>query len=185
MEHQFRLVYTYVLNQGNSMSFGFLKETATSTVEMDPVANFKQGIRLLKDGHAKEALALFRLSFECEKHNPYYLSYLGLSIARAERKWEQATELCEIAVQFKKGEIQFYLNLAEVFVLSRRRERAFDTLDAALEIFGEDERLRQARSRLEKRRSPVLSFFPRDHFLNEKLGKLRHHALKRLRKKQI
>src|SRR5271155_2140188 len=111
MEHQFRLVYTYVLNQGNSMSFGFLKETATSTVEMDPVANFKQGIRLLKDGHAKEALALFRLSFECEKHNPYYLSYLGLSIARAERKWEQATELCEIAVQFKKGEIQFYLNL--------------------------------------------------------------------------
>ena len=167
------------------MSFRLPTETATSTDEMDPVANFKQGIRLLKDGYPKEALAFFRLSFQCEKHNPYYLSYLGLSIARAERKWEQASELCEIAIQLKNTEIQFYLNLAEVFTSSRRRERAFDTLDAALEIFGEDESLRQARSRLEKRRSPVLSFFPRDHFLNEKLGKLRHRALKRLRKKQI
>jgi tetratricopeptide (TPR) repeat protein len=167
------------------MSFRLSTETATSTAEMDPVANFKQGIRLLKDGHPKEALALFRLSFECEKHNPYYLSYLGLSIARAERKWEQASELCEIAIQLKNTEIQFYLNLAEVFTLSRRRERAFDTLDAALEIFGEDESLRQVRSRLEKRRSPVLSFFSRDHFLNRKLGKLRHGALKRLGKKGI
>ena len=167
------------------MSFGLSTETATSTAEMDPVANFKQGIRLLKDGYPQKALALFRLSFECEKHNPYYLSYLGLSIARAERKWEQASELCEIAVQLKNREIQFYLNLAEVFTLSKRRERAFDTLDTALEIFGEDEGLQQARGRLEQRRSPVLSLFSRDHFLNRKLGKLRHRALKRVRKKQI
>lgn len=167
------------------MSFGLSTETATSTAEMDPVANFKQGIRLLKDGYPKKALALFRLSFECEKHNPYYLSYLGLSIARAERKWEQASELCEIAVQLKNREIQFYLNLAEVFTLSKRRERAFDTLDTALEIFGEDEGLQRARGRLEQRRSPVLSLFSRDHFLNRKLGKLRHRALKRVRKKQI
>jgi tetratricopeptide (TPR) repeat protein len=164
------------------MSFGLSTEAATSTTEVDPVANFKQGIKLLKDGYPQKALALFQLSFECEKHNPYYLSYLGLSIARAERKWERALELCETAVQLKNKEIQFYLNLAEVFTLSKRRERALDTLDAALEIFGEDGRLRQARSRLEKRRSPVLSFFPRDHFLNRKLGKLRHRALKRFNK---
>jgi Flp pilus assembly protein TadD len=157
-------------------------ETAASTIEADPVANFKQGIRLLKEGHPQKALALLRLSFECEKHNPYYLSYLGLSVARAERKWEEASELCELAIKLKSREIQFYLNLAEVFILSKRRERAFDTLDAALEIFGEDKRLRQARGKLEKRSSPVLPFLPRDHFLNRKLGKLRHRALKRLRK---
>ena len=152
------------------------------TAEVDPVANFKQGIRLLKEGYPQKALALLRLSFECEKHNPYYLSYLGLSVARAERKWDQATEWCEVAIHLKNGEIQFYLNLAEVFTLAKRRERAFDILDAALEIFGEDERLRQARGKLEKRSFPVLAFLSRDHILNRKLGKLRHRALKRLRK---
>jgi Flp pilus assembly protein TadD len=155
------------------------------TAKMDPVANFKQGIRLLKEGYPQKAVALLRLSFECEKHNPYYLSYLGLSVARAERKWDEATELCEVAIHLKNGEIQFYLNLAEVFTLAKRRERAFDTLDAALELFGEDERLRQARGKLEKRSSPPLSFFSRDHFLNRKLGKLRHRALKLLKSEEI
>jgi tetratricopeptide (TPR) repeat protein len=161
-----------------------LTGTATSTAEMDPVANFKQGIRLLKEGYPQKALALFRLLFECEKHNPYYLSYFGLSVARAERKWEQASELCELAIHLKNEEIQFYLNLAEVFTLGKRRERAFDTLDAALEIFGEDERLRQARGKLEKRSSPLFPFFSRDHFLNRKLGKLRHRAVKRLKSEE-
>jgi Flp pilus assembly protein TadD len=164
------------------MNFGPLTETPTTTAEIDPVANFRQGIGLLKTGHPKEALALFRLSFECEKHNPYYLSYLGLSIARAERDWERASELCEIAMQLKPKEIQFYLNLAEIYSLSKRPEKEFDILDAAFEVFGDDKRLRQARSKLEKRRSPVISFFSRDHFLNRKLGRLRHHAFKRLGK---
>ena len=164
------------------MNFGRSTETPTATAEIDPVANFRQGIGLLKTGHAKEALALFRLSFECEKHNPYYLSYLGLSIARAERDWERASELCEIAMQLKPKEIQFYLNLAEIYSLSKRPEKEFDILDAALEVFGDDKRLRQARSKLEKRRSPVISFFSRDHFLNRKLGRLRHRAFQRLGK---
>ena len=66
---------------------------------------------------------------------PYYLSFLGLSIARAERKWDQASELCEIAVQLKRQEAQFRLNLAEVYQLAGRSTRAIDTLDAALELF--------------------------------------------------
>ncbi len=67
--------------------------------------------------------------------------------------------MCEVAIKLKNREIQFYLNLAEVFTLSKRRERAFDTLDAALEIFGEDNRLRQAPGRLEKRSSPYCFFY--------------------------
>jgi Flp pilus assembly protein TadD len=167
------------------MNFGLSMEIPASAAETDPVANFKQGIGLLKTGHPKEALVLFRAAFECEKHNPYYLSYLGLSVARAERDWERASELCEIAVQLKRKEIQFYLNLAEVYSLSKRPEKQFDILDAAIELFGDDKRLRQARSRLNKRRPPVLSFFSRDHVLNRKLGKLRHRALGHLGKNRM
>jgi len=105
-----------------------------------------------------------------------------LSIARAQRKWEQASELCEMAVQLKPKEIQFYLNLGEVYASSGLREKALDKLDNALELFGEDARLRQARSKVQNRRNPILPFFGRTHFLNRELGKLRHRALKHLGK---
>ena len=106
-------------------------------------------------------------------------SLTKLSIARAERKWDQASELCEIAVQLRRQEVQFHLNLAEVYQLAGRRTKAMEALDAALELFSNDQRLKRARSRIEKRRSPVLSFLDRDNVLNKQLGKLRHRALKR------
>jgi Flp pilus assembly protein TadD len=159
-----------------------MSEKVLSPTKLDPVADFKEGVALLKNGYAQAALVPLRRAFECEKRNPYYLSFLGLSIARAERKWDQAAELCEIAVQLKRQESQFHLNLAEVYQLAGRNSKAIDTLDAALELFGNDDRLKRARSRIEKRRTPVLSFLNRDNVLNRKLGKLRHQALKRVEK---
>ena len=108
------------------------------------------------------------------------MSFLGLSIARAQRKWDLASELCETAVQLKPKEIQFYLNLGEVYAASGMRERALDKLDDAVQLFGEDARLKQALSKVRNRRNPVLPFFGRAHFVNRELGKLRHSALKYL-----
>jgi Flp pilus assembly protein TadD len=156
-----------------------MTEKVLSATKPDAIADFKEGVSLLKNGYAQRALGRLRRAFECERRNPYYLSFLGLCIARAERKWDQASELCEIAVQLKHSEAQFYLNLAEVYQLAGRRSKAIETLDAALERFTDDERLKRARSRVEKRRSPVLSFLDRDNVLNRELGKLRHRALKR------
>jgi Flp pilus assembly protein TadD len=156
-----------------------MTEKLLSPLKSDPVADFKEGVVLLKNGYPQRALVRLRRAFESEKRNPYYLSFLGLSVARAERKWDQASELCEIAVHLKRQEAQFRLNLAEVYQLAGRRTQAIDTLDAALELFSNDERLKRARSRVEKRRSPVLSFLNRDNVLNRQLGKLRHRALKR------
>jgi tetratricopeptide (TPR) repeat protein len=154
-------------------------------VKIDALAEFREGVALLKNGYPQRALVRLRRAFESEKQNPFYLSFFGLSIARAERKWDQASELCEIAVQLRRKEAQFYLNLAEVYASAGRRTKALDTLDAALALFGEDERLSLARSRVEKRRSPLLPFLGREHYLNRKLGKLRHGALKRLGKENI
>jgi Flp pilus assembly protein TadD len=153
-------------------------------VERDLVDEFRQGLRALKNGYPQKALVHMRTAFECEKHNPFYLSFLGLSVARAERKWDRAVELCEVAVQLRRRECQFHLNLAEVYALAGRRQKALDTIDSALEIFGRDARLMRARSRVEKRRTPVLPFLTRDHFLNRTFGKFRHRALGRLDKQQ-
>ncbi|HTP43872.1 MAG TPA: hypothetical protein VMJ13_04870 [Candidatus Acidoferrum sp.] len=153
-----------------------------ANVELDLVSEFRQGLRALKNGYPQKALVHMRTAFEYEKHNPFYLSFLGLSVARAERKWDHAAELCEIAVQLRRNECQFHLNLAEVYALAGRREKALDTIDSALAIFGKDSRLVRARSRVEKRRPPVIGFLTRDHFLNRTFGKVRHRALSRLSK---
>jgi tetratricopeptide (TPR) repeat protein len=164
------------------MNLGFATERTTGTVELDPMDEFREGVEFLKNEYPQKALVRLRRAFDSDKHNAYYNSFLGLAIARAQRNWDRASELCEIAVQLKPKEIQFHLNLGEVYALAGRREKALDKLDYALGLFGEDARLKQARCQVEKRRVPVLPFFGRKHFLNRELGKLRHRILKNLGK---
>jgi tetratricopeptide (TPR) repeat protein len=164
------------------MNLGFATERTKGTVELDPMVEFKKGVELLKNDYPQKALVRLRRAFEGDQHNPYYISFLGLCIVRAQGKLVQASELCEIAVQLKPTEIQFHLNLGELYAPAGLREKALDKLDDALERFGDDMRLRQAGSKVENRRNPIFSFFGREHFLNRELGKLRHRALKRLGK---
>src|SRR5713101_9935104 len=117
------------------MNFGFAKESAKATAELDPTAEFREGVKLLKDQYPQKALVRLKRAFEGDKHNPYYMSFLGLSIARAQRKWDQASDLCEMAVQLKPREIQFHLNLGEVYALAGQRAKALDKLDYALGLF--------------------------------------------------
>jgi tetratricopeptide (TPR) repeat protein len=158
------------------------KQNAGDTSELNPMTEFREGVELLKNEYPQKALAKLRRAYESDKHNPYFMSFLGLSIARAQRKWDLASELCETAVRLNPKEIQFYLNLGEVYAASGMRERALDKLDDAVQLFGEDARLRQARSKVQNRRNPILPFFGRTHFLNRELGKLRHRALSYLEK---
>ena len=156
---------------------GFATETTTDK-SLNSFSDFKEGVKLLKNDYPQKALVKLQSAFESDKHNPYYVSFLGVSIARAQQNWAQATELCDMAVQLNPKEIQFHLNLAEVYALADLREMALHKLDYALGLFGDDSRLKRARSRVEKRRTPVLPIFGRDHFLNRELGKLRHRMLK-------
>jgi tetratricopeptide (TPR) repeat protein len=160
------------------MNSGLATERTKGTVELDPMVEFRKGVELLRNEYPQRALGKLRHAFESDKHNAYYISFLGLSIARAQRKWDQASELCEIAVQLKPTEVQFHLNLGEVYASAGLREKALDKLDYALELFGEDARLKRARSKVENRRAPVLPFIGREHFMNRELGKLRHRILK-------
>ncbi|MFY9751619.1 MAG: tetratricopeptide repeat protein [Candidatus Acidiferrales bacterium] len=144
--------------------------------ETDAVASFKQGVQLLKGGYAQKAQVQLRRCVELDSANPYYLSFLGLAIARSEGRWAEATKLCETALQLKKKELQLHLNLAEVYMASGQRQNAILTLDQARQSFGPNARLLKARSRAEKRRAPILPFLDRNNPLNKSLGKLRHRA---------
>jgi tetratricopeptide (TPR) repeat protein len=160
------------------MSLG-LATKVTKGTEPDHMVEFREGVELLKNEYAEKALVKLRRAFESDKRNPYYISFLGLSMARAEQKWDHALELCEMAVQLNRKEIQFHMNLVEVYALAGWREKALHKLDSALRLFGDDARLKRARAKVVERRSPVLPFLGRGHFLNRELGKLRHRILKR------
>jgi Flp pilus assembly protein TadD len=146
------------------------------------LAEFKHGIALLRKGYSAEALEFLQHATELEQHNPYYLSFLGVSVARAQRKWAAAVDLCEKAVNLKRNEAQLYLNLAEVYVSAGRRDDAVEVLDRGLIYFSADPRIRRARANLGKRHLPLLPFLERGHFLNRNFGKLRRRWSERLGK---
>jgi Flp pilus assembly protein TadD len=155
------------------------------TLEDNPAhAEFKVGMRFLRDGHSGDAYERLRQAAELEENNPYYLSFLGLSLARSERKWAEALALCERALSLKRNEAQLYLNAAEVYALAGQRDNAIAVLDKGLIYFPLDVRIRRVRTNLGKRRPPVLPFLERAHFLNHNLGKLRHRALGWFRKSE-
>ena len=143
------------------------------------LTEFKQGVRLLRDSQPDNALEHFRKAVDLEQKNPYYISFTGLALARAQRKWDAAVKLCELALTMKRNEVQLHLNLAQVYSSAGRREEALITLERAEASLGPHPRIRQERQKLGRRQSPALPFLDRQNFLNKYLGMLRHRLFAR------
>jgi Flp pilus assembly protein TadD len=141
------------------------------------LTEFKQGVKKLRESRSLDALEHFRRAAEMEKSNPYFLSFVGVSIARAERRWEPALQLCESALNMKRNDAQLYLNLAEVYTSAGRREEALITLERGLASLGPVERIQQARLKLGHRRAPALPFLGRENVLNRQIGIVRHRIM--------
>lgn len=148
--------------------------------ETEAFKEFKQGLALLRDNYAEKALPHMERATKLEKNNPYYMSYLGVVLARSEQKWAEAEKLCDSAVRMKRNQAQLYLNLAEVYATAGRRDDAVETLQAGIKYARRDVRLNLALNRLVQRRSPVFTFLSRRHPLNRQVGKIRHRTLELL-----
>ena len=146
-------------------------------LDTEAFREFKQGLTLLRDNYAGKALPHMRRAMDLDKNNPYYMSYLGVVLARSESQWGEAERLCDAAVRMKRNQAQLYLNLAEVYATAGRRDEAVEALAAGLKFARRDVRLTIAMNRLTNRRDPVLSFLGRQHPVNRQLGMLRHRTL--------
>ena len=143
-------------------------------LDVDAFQDFRVGLARLRDGDAIAAIELLRQAAKRDPENPYYLSYFGLGLGHAEGMWGEAERLCHRAVCRGRRQAQLYLNLAEVYVASGRRQAAADTLALGLRYLPHDARLQGEFSKLIVRRSQVLRFLPRTHPVNRALGRLRH-----------
>jgi Flp pilus assembly protein TadD len=138
---------------------------------------FKTGLTFLRDNYANRALEHITRAADLEKNNPYYMSYLGVALARTQQRWADAERLCDTAVRMKRNQAQLYLNLAEVYIASGRTEDARDALISGMKYARRDIRLNIAMAKLTPRRSPVFSFLERKHPLNRHFGMLRYKSL--------
>src|ERR1700747_402960 len=146
-------------------------------LDTEAFREFKQGLTLLRDNYAIRALPHMQKAMDLDRNNPYYMSYLGVVLARSEQKWGEAERLCDAAVRMKRNQAQLYLNLAEVYATAGRRDEAVEALEAGLKFARRDIRLNIAMNKLTKRRAPVCSFLRRQHPLNKGFGRIRHQAL--------
>jgi Flp pilus assembly protein TadD len=146
-------------------------------MDTEAFREFKQGLALLRDNYAVKALPHMKRAVELEKNNPYYMSYLGVVIARSEQRWADAEKLCDNAVRMKRNQAQLYLNLAEVYATAGRRDDAVEALQSGLKFARRDVRLNIALNRLIRRRPPIFTFLGRKHPINKSIGKLRHRTL--------
>jgi Flp pilus assembly protein TadD len=146
-------------------------------MDTEAFREFKSGLTLLRDNYSMKALPHMRRAVELDKNNPYYMSYLGVVLARSEQKWAEAENLCDAAVRMKRNQAQLYLNLAEVYATAGRRDDAVEALEAGLKFARRDVRLTIALTKLTYRRPPILSFLQRRHPLNRQLGLLRHRTM--------
>jgi Flp pilus assembly protein TadD len=150
--------------------------------EVDAVTEFKEGLALLRNNYAHKAMPYFTRALQREKANPFYLSYLGVAMAAAERKWDEAEELCMQALKMRRTQPELYLNLADVYRLAGKRQDQIETLFQGMQMTNRDARIAEALRRHGVRRSPVIPFLERGSFLNRELGKLRYRVLRSLGK---
>ena len=146
-------------------------------MDTEAFREFKTGLTFLRDNYASRALQHIQRAMDLERNNPYYMSYLGVALARTHQKWADAERLCDAAVRMKRNQAQLYLNLAEVYIAAGRREDAREALVAGMKYARRDIRLNIAMAKLTTRRNPVFSFLERKHPLNRHFGMLRHKTL--------
>src|SRR3974377_1957583 len=147
-------------------------------MDTEAFREFKTGLSLLRDNYPTQALEQINRATELERNNPYYMSYLGVALARTQQKWADAERLCDTAVRMKRNQAQLYLNLAEVYIASGRKEDAREALVAGMKYARRDIRLNIAMAKLTTRRNPVFSFLERQHPLNQHFGMRRHPPLR-------
>lgn len=155
---------------------------ATGRSDVLPQARtaLERGRAALLAGDPKTALGALREAHALAPDHAQIRSALGLSVALAERDFEQARALCESAAKQEFFNPELYLNLAKVYLSVGRRPEALRYLRRGQMIDPGHAEIRQAISELGLRRLPILPFLPRRHVVNRMLGSVRSLVVDRI-----
>ena len=139
---------------------------------------FKKGLSALVEQRPKDASEQFRKALDLQKQHGgrrldmRYLSYYGLSLARAGLSQRIALQACRTAVTKNGDDPVLHLNLGRVHLICGNLAQAFRAFESGLLLAPENRPLQKELSQIERRRRPALSFLSRSHPINHWLGRL-------------
>jgi tetratricopeptide (TPR) repeat protein len=156
----------------------------TDTLKLEPRDTFEsrelyvKAEANIKRNNYGEALGLLEQAIKISPEHPVYLSTMGLceammgDAARGEKMCRSALRLAG-----KERDPMLYVNLGRVLLETGDRQAARDSFMKAYRIDNTNAPAALELSRMGVRKKPVLPFLSRNHFLNVRLGKLRHQMM--------
>ena len=145
---------------------------------------FKKGLTALVDHNYRDATVFFKRAIDVDlarnrnKPDLRYLSYYGLSLAKAGMSTADAISICRQTVSRHKNHPVLWLNLGRVYIAAGKTQRALEALDRGAQLAPGNRVLAEELAQLERRSSPVIRRLPRSHPVNIALGKLRRSVRK-------
>lgn len=103
---------------------------------------------------------------------PQVLSALGLCMAMAENRIQDGVLYCQRAINDEAYEAQFYYYLGLVYLKAPNKKKALNSFYNGLKVNPSHTRIKKQLHEMGIRKMPLLSFLPRDHFLNKFFGQL-------------
>jgi len=141
--------------------------------------HFMAGVRMLYACRYRDAVNHFQEAIMLEPQAKGYLSYLGLAVAHADRKYSDAEQLCRRPIEVEYHRPEHYHNLGEVFLLANRTADAIKAFNQALSWNPNYEAANDTLRKLGVRKPPVVPVLPRSHPINVMLGKALRGGKKR------
>jgi tetratricopeptide (TPR) repeat protein len=107
--------------------------------------------------------------------SPEILSNLAYCLAKEEDEFDTAVSLCNEAIETDSANVIHYLNLGRVYLLSGKKAEAIRVFRDGL-LYEDNKKIKDELKKLGWRKLPIISFLPREHFLNRCFGSLLHRS---------
>ncbi len=138
--------------------------------QVDRGSLVEEGIKAVEEGNTSLGLRLLNQLGTAEK-SPVVLSYLAYCLAAEQHAYSKSLELTSNALQSDRFHPLIYLNLARIYLVAGRENKAMQTLRRGIRCQRHPLLLRKLES-LSDRRRMVFPFLGRSNPLNVVSGKI-------------
>ena len=147
--------------------------STTREVDMEFASEMvRRAKRLIEENRHKDAENYLRQALERVPDHKECQAYIAVCLA-GKRKFISAEKLAKNVIRNNPFDAVAYYALGRVNLIGSRRGSAFRNLDKARNLATGDREMEGEVQKLDPRRSPVISWLPRNNFLNIMFGKWR------------
>lgn len=138
----------------------------------NPEELFQAGLALVHKRESNGAIHFLRRAVQACPDEVLYRSYLGLCLARVDRRSEEALQLCREAVEQEFFRAELFCNLGRVYLLRSEKGRAFKAFCRGLSVEKRNAEIIAELKKMGIRKAAVFPFLKRSHVINRMSGRV-------------